>query len=276
MDHTEWLGPTITHIAREKAGILRQNGVLVTLPQHPEANQVIGEVATELEVTAINAAGYIPYKSSESQPADSLRNRYSLEVLGEQIQVDSPLAGQHQQRNIALAIAAAVALRNQYGYKISAADIARGIQQTEWPARLELLPAKRTPSPRPAILLDVAHNPAGAWTLRAAIRALESDRAPFSCKTLLFGCLADKPIAQLAQILFPLFDQIILTRPSSPRAADPKELATFAATLGAQAQVVDDPAAALEAAISITPPEGLLVTAGSVYLVGQLRPLLIR
>jgi dihydrofolate synthase/folylpolyglutamate synthase len=282
MDHTEWLGPTITHIAREKAGIMRPNGLLITLPQHPEANQVIGEVATQLQVTAINAADYIPYKTSESENASStssFRNRYSLQVLGEQIEVDSPLSGQHQQRNIALAVAAAVALRNQHGYKITAADIARGIQHTEWPARLELLPAIERPADRhrPAILLDVAHNPAGAWTLRAAINSFETDRAakPFSHKTLLFGCLADKPVDQLAQILFPLFDQIILTRPNSPRAAAPEELAALAANLGAPARVVDEPTAALDAAILITPQDGLLVIAGSVYLVGQLRPYLV-
>src|SRR5579862_2758053 len=60
LDHTEWLGTTITAIAREKAGILRRNGVLVTLPQHPEANQTIGEVATELNARGVNAAVYVP------------------------------------------------------------------------------------------------------------------------------------------------------------------------------------------------------------------------
>jgi dihydrofolate synthase/folylpolyglutamate synthase len=302
MDHTEWLGPTLTHIAREKAGILRQDGLLVTLPQHPEANQVIGEVATALNVTAINAADYLPYKSAGSGQA--FRNRYTLEVAGEQIEVDSPLSGQHQQRNIALAIAAAVAISNQSNYKITPQEIAEGIRETKWPARLELLPSPATNLPpmeghdfsradrnpktswalapegkvRPTILLDVAHNPAGAWTLRAAINALESDRpesAPYPGKTLLFGCLADKPADQLAQILFPLFDEIILTRPTSPRAADPTQLATIATTLGAKTKVVDPPPAALEAAIAITPPDGLLVLAGSVYLVGELRPRLV-
>ena len=297
MDHTEWLGPTLSHIAREKAGILCQDGVMVTLPQHPEANQVIGEVATALNVRAINAADYIPYKSADpAHPA--FRNRYPLKIAGEQIQIDSPLSGRHQQRNIALAIAAAVEISNSGGYKITPAQIAEGVRKTEWPARLELLSRKEVsfrpearqsrqeeeePAVRahPAILLDVAHNPAGAWTLRAAINALESDHAlaaataPDTRKTLLFGCLVDKPAEQLAQILFPLFDQIILTRVTSPRAADPAELTAIAATLGAKAKVVDQPRAALEASLASTPTEGLLVIAGSVYLVGELRPLLV-
>jgi len=279
IDHTEWLGPTLTHIAREKAGILRQNGWLVTLPQHPEANQVIGEVATALDVAAINAAEYMPYKTTqpdqlqagpeEAPDSPGLRNRYTILFAGAELQIDSPLAGQHQQRNIALAIAAAVAISNQYGYEITAADIARGVADTNWPGRLELIPGA------PAILLDVAHNPAGAWTLRAALSDLDAAH-PCKKKTLLFGCLADKPADQLAQILFPLFDELVLTRPTSPRAADPTQLATLATTLRTKSQVVDQPAAALEAALAVTPPEGLLVIAGSVYLVGELRPILIQ
>src|SRR5579885_1477646 len=100
LDHTEWLGPTISAISREKAGILRPNGVMVTLPQHPEANQVLGEVATSLNVRGVNAAEYVPSRSTSGGTCP-------LRVLGDTIEVASPLAGQHQQRNIALAIATA-------------------------------------------------------------------------------------------------------------------------------------------------------------------------
>ena len=100
LDHTEWLGSTIAAIAREKAGILRPHGTLITLPQHPEANHAIGEVAASLNVRGVNAASYMPLAGA--------RTPYSVEVLGTAIEVDSPLAGAHQQRNLALAIAAAV------------------------------------------------------------------------------------------------------------------------------------------------------------------------
>jgi dihydrofolate synthase / folylpolyglutamate synthase len=119
LDHTEWLGETIPLIAREKAGILRRNGVLVTLPQHPEANQAIGEVAAELDVRGVNAAEFVPSAQGTGyrvQGTES-RNRYALQVMGQTIQVDSPLAGEHQRRNIALAIAAAVELSNSHGSK---------------------------------------------------------------------------------------------------------------------------------------------------------------
>ncbi len=116
LDHTEWLGSTVEQIAREKAGILRRDGVMVTLPQHPEANQALGEVAIGLQVRGVNAASYVPV---HNHPEQYTRNRYPLSVMGELIGIDSPLAGAHQQRNLALAIATAVELRNNHGYNIT-------------------------------------------------------------------------------------------------------------------------------------------------------------
>ncbi len=270
LDHTEWLGATLALIAREKAGILRDGGTLITLPQHPEVNQAMGEEAMRRGVNGINAAQYLPGRNA----AAGLRSVYDLQVGSALLHVDSPLGGQHQQRNVALAIAAALALRGQYNYQISLQDIERGISATNWPGRLELFPER---GDRCAVLLDVAHNAAGVWTLRAAVSAMEDSAA--AGKTLLFGCLADKPLAQLAQILFPQFagprDRVVLTRPTSPRAADPAELAAIARTLGVLAEVVEPPAEALRRAVDTTPQDGLLIAAGSVYLVGELRPLLM-
>jgi dihydrofolate synthase / folylpolyglutamate synthase len=260
VDHTEWLGNTITEIAREKAGILRQNGVLITLPQHPEANQVIGEAAVTLNVRGVNAAEYIPTRGTEG-------GEYSLSVLDETIEIASPLTGAHQQRNIALAIAAAVELCNYYSYKLSAQQIADGIRATRWPGRLE-----RFHKPGQAeVLLDVAHNPAGAWALRSALS--HRDPTPRTM-TAVFGCLKDKAIGEMAQILFPLFDMVVLTEVSSPRSATSAQLQAAAESTGAQAHVVVSPQDALAEAIAFTPPDGLIVVTGSVYLVGELHGVL--
>ncbi len=186
--------------------------------------------------------------------------------MGEAIEIDSPLAGRHQQRNIALAIAAAVELRNSHGYKLSAADITRGVRTTSWPGRLELLPG----SGRPDVLLDVAHNPAGAWALRSAISAMV-DAAPQRAMTLVFGCLKDKALAEMAQILFPLFDRVLLTEVESPRTAQLADLVEAAASTGSTAEAMPNAAAAMERAFAATPQGGLVVAAGSVYLVGRVR-----
>jgi dihydrofolate synthase/folylpolyglutamate synthase len=281
LDHTEWLGETITLIAREKAGILRQNGVLVTLPQHPEASQAIGEVAAELDVRGVNAAEYTP---GLQRPALSVqgnsRNQYPLQVMGETIHIDSPLAGEHQRRNIALAIATAVELRNNHGFKITPAQIEQGIRHTQWPGRLERI---RVPG-KADVLLDVAHNPAGAWALRAALSALEEpDASPRTTlaspsgharRVLVFGCMKDKAWTEMAQILFPLFDLVVATPVASPRSASAEDLVEAARPTGVPALAAKDGHEALAAAWAHTTQNGLVVVAGSVYLVGEVRPLL--
>ncbi len=276
LDHTEWLGHTISEIAREKAGILRPDGVLVTLPQHPEANQAIGEAAIALHVRAINATAALPF---DTTAVTNTRNRYPLDIEGEHIEVDSPLAGQHQQRNIALAITAARELRNilrpaesprrseatlirtSHSYNINADSIAAGIRQTRWPGRLERL-TRGTQH----ILLDVGHNPAGAWTLRAA---LSPEAHP--PRVVIFGCLDDKPVEELAQILFPLFERVLLVPVPSPRAASAARLLAAAQSVTAAATIQPD----LPAALAAVGSEDAVIT-GSVYLVGEARGLLLQ
>jgi dihydrofolate synthase / folylpolyglutamate synthase len=270
LDHMEWLGHTIPEIAREKAGILRPNGVLVTLPQHPGANQAIGEVAVALNVRGVNAAEYVPaFAGEEHMESSTLRNRYPLTVLGEAIEVDSPLAGAHQRRNIALAIAAAVELSEHHGFRITPAAIESGIRQTRWPGRLEriAIPGK------PDLLLDVAHNPAGAWALRAALSSLESDSP--RRKVLVFGCMQDKAYEEMAQILFPLFDLVVATSVPSPRSASAEEIIAAADKTGVRAIAAHDGRDALAKAWAATSANDRIVVAGSVYLVGEVRPLLV-
>jgi dihydrofolate synthase/folylpolyglutamate synthase len=272
LDHQDYLGTTIREIAREKAGILRAGGVLVTLPQHPEANQAIGEAAMALGVRGVNAAEYLPGRNFRTDAAvgDAVglaRNRYTVAVEGEGLEVDSALFGEHQQRNLALAIATAAELRNLFGYGISNAAMERGIRATRWPGRLEFV--------GPDLLLDVAHNPAGAWTLRAALATLPDARP----RTLVFSCLRDKDLREMAQILFPLFDgpgrRVVLTAIENPRAATLEQLAETARVLDVAAEVAGTPKEALEVARRVTPEGGLVVVTGSIYLVGTVRGLVV-
>jgi dihydrofolate synthase/folylpolyglutamate synthase len=267
LDHVEWLGSTIREITVEKAGILRRNGVMVTLPQHPEANEALGEIAVALDVRGVNAAAYMPARDQAEKAAS--RNRYPLAVMGEAIEVDSPLAGAHQQRNLALAIATAIELNISNSYKITPDAIARGIHNTIWPGRLEEIQGN---GQRANVLLDVGHNPAGAWALRAAVSQIE-DREPEDRKplTLVFGCLNDKPVRELAQILFPLFEHIVVTPVGSPRTASVEVLAAAGAETGGDLRIAHNPEEALAKAFELTPTDGLIVVTGSVYLVGKLR-----
>jgi dihydrofolate synthase/folylpolyglutamate synthase len=188
--------------------------------------------------------------------------------MGELIGIDSPLAGAHQQRNLALAIATAVELGNNHGYNIASADIQAGIRATVWPARLELLAGN---GGRADVVLDVGHNPAGAWALRAAVSHLDQGQP----LTLVFGCLQDKPVAELAQILFPLFGRVVVTPVDSPRSAAVEDLVAAARLTGSEVEAATDAIGAVERALHLTPAHGLVVVTGSVFLVGQVRPILL-
>ncbi len=273
LDHEEWLGATIAAITREKAGILREGGTLITLPQHPEANQVIGEVAVPLGVHAVNAADYLPLRTASpghsALPSAGLENSYSVYLPpaafgGATLQVNSPLAGAHQQRNIALALAAAVTLQ-QFGLPVTVDALEQGIRQTSWPGRLQLLHPPAGSLHAAPVLLDAAHNPAGAWALRSALSALEAEGS----KTLVFGCMADKAIEELAQILFPVFDDVFLTRAASGRSAPIALLSAAAEKTGASYQTFSTAHSALAAAQAGTPANGLVVVAGSISLLGE-------
>ena len=278
LDHQAYLGSTISAITREKAGILRSNGTLITLPQHPEANQVLGEIAATMpSLRAVSAADYVPRPAPPdplqhvSEPP-AVANRYDISFLGERLHVHSPLVGQHQQRNIALALSAAAELCTRHGYKLSVPEIEAGIRDTRWPGRLELL--------TPNLLLDVAHNPAGAWSLRSYIASLPETQP----RTLIFSCLRDKDLSQMAQILFPLFDStstdlnrrndhIILAPIDSPRASTLEQLIAVAHTLQIPAHAAPHSHAALAQARQVTPQGGLIFATGSVYLVGEISSL---
>jgi dihydrofolate synthase/folylpolyglutamate synthase len=280
LDHQEYLGSTITEIAGEKCGILRQDGILVTLSQHPEANQAIGTAAARLNVRGVNAAPFLPpaRRNSDHQGGTNFwRNRYALAVDGVgEVAIDSPLFGEHQQRNLALALATAVELCNRFCYDIGKDALEQGVRETQWPGRLEWV--------SPDLLLDVAHNPAGAWTLRAAIAGLPEEQP----RTLLFSCLRDKDLTEMSRILFPLFDSsadgdparrrdhIVLAPIPSPRAAAVADLEKAADTLGVAAVSAANLPQALELARQLTPMNGVIIATGSVYLVGELRALALK
>jgi dihydrofolate synthase/folylpolyglutamate synthase len=258
LDHMEWLGETIAAITREKAGILRQGGTMITLPQHAQANQVLGEAATELGVRGVSAVEYMP--------ATEAKGSYAVNALGATVEVDSPLMGAHQQRNVALAIAAAVELATHHGFAVSAADLEAGIRRTQWPGRLE-----RIERDGAVWILDVAHNPAGAWALRAGLRSILEGRGP---KTLIFSCLRDKPVAEMAQILFPLFARVILTPLHAARAAAMEDLLAAARATGTGAVAAESVREALRMAQEGA-AGGVVIVSGSVYLVGEARAMLL-
>ena len=184
--------------------------------------------------------------------------------MGEEIVVDSPLVGRHQFRNIALAIATAEELA-KFGFKVTPRQIEQGIRETHWPGRFQVLPPSSATRDQRALVLDVAHNPAGAWALRSAL----SETFPDRTFTLVFGAMHDKAIQEMADILFPIAEPVIVTHIENPRAASTGQLLQAGSRTGAAMVAEETVAAALARAFQITPQTGIVVVTGSIFLVGD-------
>jgi dihydrofolate synthase/folylpolyglutamate synthase len=265
LDHQKFLGDTLPEIAREKAGIMRPGGTVVLLPQHPQVNDTLGQEILERNARPVSAVKHMPPLTPEFQKYDAslseVRNRFPLAVMGQEILVDFSLPGRHQLRNLALAITAAEEL-NRCGFRILPQHVEQGVRNTRWPGRFEILPAA---TGSPEIVLDVAHNPAGAWALRSSLSTFYEDRP----LTLVFGAMRDKAIHEIAGILFPLAERVIATQSGNPRAATPHEIAELGGHT--QTEILEESSvkAALDKARCLAGSRGVVVITGSIYIVGE-------
>jgi dihydrofolate synthase/folylpolyglutamate synthase len=203
----------------------------------------------------------------ENDDAAQYRQEYPLQVMGTEILVETPLVGRHQLRNVALAVAAAEEVSKLGFAGITPESIERGIRETRWPGRFHVLAAR---AGWPEIVLDVAHNPAGAWALRSALSERYDDRPLI----FVFGAMRDKAISEMTDILFPLAERVIATRPDNPRAASPEEIQQAGSRTGAEIEAVAEVGAALERARGVAGPKAVMVVTGSIYLVGEAMRLL--
>jgi dihydrofolate synthase/folylpolyglutamate synthase len=244
-DHEAYLGKSLESIAREKAGILKPGVPAVFARQRPEAARV-------LEARLVDA------RWTEHWPVNDLDfdARGSRFRLGD-LHLRCPLAGEHQVEN---AVTAAVALM-RLGVPNSA--IETGIAGTRWPGRLERV------SESPEIILDGAHNPAGARALAAYIQRFYSGRTV----RLIYGAMRDKAVAEIGGILFPLAAQVIVTAPRQARALAPETML----------RISDHPNLAIapdiEAALAMVEGaarEDVIFVTGSLFLVAEARALLVR
>jgi dihydrofolate synthase/folylpolyglutamate synthase len=251
-------------------GIIRKHGVVVTLPQHPEANVVIGRAILDNDAHGVSAAKYVPpvspgaamYLAGHAAAVPG-RSRYPLTVMGEEIEVDSPLAGRHQLRNIALAIATAEELA-QFGFAATPKQIEKGVREAHWPGRFQVLPASAA-THGCEVVLDVAHNPAGAWALRSAL----AENFPEREITMIFAALRDKAIQEMTEVLFPIAAHVVVTQVNNPRAATADELLQAGARTGADMHAEENVLAALARAREVSNADGVIVVTGSIYLVGE-------
>lgn len=263
LDHQEYLGQTLREIAAEKAAVVRRGttAAAVVSAQEPEAEAVILARCRECGVEPRRTDGRLRV---EGVTADG-RAVVTLDALGERrAGVRLALRGRHQVENAAVAVALAEAL-GERGLPVTPEAIARGLESAEHPGRLELREGA------PAVLLDGAHNPAGARALREYLD--EFVRPPV---TLVFGAMREKDAGEVGRLLFPAARRLVLTEAESPRSARAEELVRAIPREAVLSTISLAPRArdALTIARSITPADGTVCVTGSLYLVGEVKKLL--
>lgn len=237
-DHEMYLGNTIEEIAAEKAGILKLGVPAVFARQRPEATQVLEARAAELGIRVTRAEEF----EIRDLEVTALGSRFSG--------ITCPLAGEHQVDN---AITAAQALR-------ALGVPPQGMQEARWPGRLEHV------APNPDVILDGAHNPAGARALAAYLRRFYGGRRIW----MIFGAMRDKAVSEVGRILFDVADELVFTAPGAsvaPRAMPPQALLEMAGRGHTEPTIQ----AALEHTLQRASADDVIVITGSLYLVGEAR-----
>jgi dihydrofolate synthase/folylpolyglutamate synthase len=246
LDHQQWLGDTVEKIAAEKAGIIKPGVPVITAAEDPEALAVIERTARENSAVLIPVAADVKLPQTAKILAALSRAAATL-----------PLPGDHQRINATLALATVEVLQNQI--PVGDAAIRTGLETVNWPGRLQLV---TRPSGR-KILLDGAHNVAGAKALRGALEK----NFPVARRTLILGVLQDKDWRHISEILAPLAVRIVTVPVASERTADAQALAAASRAVNSAAGIVA--CDSLLAALERTAGDEFVVIAGSLYLVGE-------
>jgi len=250
-DHEAYLGKTLAAIAFEKAGILKK-GVPTVVGALPAT------AAVEIEQRALEWSVPLVRLGREITVSGNRPERFTYRGAVDR-EISCPLAGGHQIHNAAVAIGLIEQLQSA-GWPIRESDLLDGIRATRWEGRLETLRAT------PRILLDGAHNPAGARALADALREVDPDRQ--GRHYLLFGAMQDKEIGAMLSPLFDWADEVILTRPDIARAADPAEMAPFLPPRLLRRLYPSARDAIAETTARLGDSDTLLI-AGSLFLVGE-------
>jgi len=258
MDHMEYLGSTLEDIARVKAGIIKEGGAVITAVDHPDALRIIKDYASSL-----NASLWEEGKDFWAEPVEYSidRQMFNCTVAGIVFRdLQLFLRGRHQLVNASLAVAAAVKLG------VGSGAIRKGLERTQWPCRLEIV------GEHPLTVVDAAHNLHGMKVLVDALHQYW----PQEKKVLVLGMLADKEREKMVAEIVPLVEQVIVTRPNSPRAGEWQKVADFVRSYGKKVIVEDNIARAVDVAKEIAGKNCMVLITGSIYMISEARVHLLK
>lgn len=257
MDHTDFLGNTIEEIAAEKAGIIKKNCPVVLYCQGHIVYNIIRDTAKSLNAPLIYPLGTVFHIVTETLEGTTFSVKNDL-ISYENLFL--PLLGRHQLENCVTVLTACATLEKN-GLYITENHIRQGLAQTAWAGRLEVL------QKNPLVVLDGAHNVDGIR------RLAESAQCYFSNNpiTLIMGVLGDKEYEKMAESIFPLATQIILTEPHNQRKLSATLFGEVAQGLGCPFFVEAELESAFAKALTVTPSDGVILCCGSLYMIGALR-----
>ena len=256
LEHTQVLGDTLTKIAAEKAGIIKEGSLVLTAPQSEEVRQVLLKVCGEKKVSLVSAPKPLWRHFDGEELSFALS---SDELSGERV-FRSQLAGPYQADNASLAIEAALLLRT-VGFSVSVKDLEQGVCRTKWPCRFELL------GKAPWIIVDGSHNPAGVRELARGLR----EYFPGKKMRFLVGVLADKGYEEMLLEMLPLAECFFTVAPASPRALNPETLASFICSMGGKATACADAKEAVRLSLDGAGPDSVICAFGSLYEAGEFK-----
>ncbi len=253
-DHETYLGKTLSKIAGEKAGIIKKGRPLITAATQPQVLRLFSKICREKGSRYFRVGKEFRYLWTET--GDFHYEGLHRKLWGLHLN----LKGFHQVINATTALGAVEVLED-LGYPVSADAMVDGLREVDWPGRLEIVASS------PKVVLDGAHNPAGALVLREALEKAFQ----YQHLILLMGVLKDKAFESILHLLTPLADHIILTKPNNDRAAPPSLLKKALGKNGKRAEIIEDLKEAIERGLSITGQEDLFCITGSLYTVGEAR-----
>ncbi len=261
-DHTEYLGNSIEEIASEKAGIIKQNSVVVSGKQLQGALKVIRRVCKQK-----NARTYFYGKDFSAKFVSSdfpYQQRLNFNGIENLKDVSIRLFGKHQVHNAAVAIESLLLLR-KLGFNITDRAIIEGMGSSVWPARFQPV------MENPLVIIDGGHNPDGIKSLKKALKEYFSD----SKFIFLVGILKDKKWEQMLKIIANLGERFIFTKPDNPRSVPPQMLASWMKELSPEipVEIIEKPRDAFEKLIGINSKQPGIIC-GSLYLAGEILKIL--
>ncbi|MBO8128577.1 MAG: bifunctional folylpolyglutamate synthase/dihydrofolate synthase [Peptococcaceae bacterium] len=261
LDHTDYLGKTFREIAREKAGIVKA-GVPVVTGAQGEALEVIAGVCRDKGAPMIRLGKDIWWDKPYLDGREQVFNLYSSKTRYYNLRLGLP--GGYQVPNAACAVAVIEVLAER-DFTVSEQALRDGLQSVHWPGRFEILDG------RPTIVLDGAHNPAGAKALRQSIQ----EYFPGHTFVMVLGVLADKDREGVVETLVPLARTVVVTRPPNRRAGDWKVPAGTARQYIDKVFLVEDVGQAVEKAVALSKPQDVVIITGSLYLLAAARAWLL-